>query len=269
MALRPLLTIQAAILLTACSDAPTQILVEVDSDLPVPEGLDEIVVAAESPADQVQMATAKLGPGQLPLPRTLAMVHEDGPLGPFRITVTGRRAESALVSRIGTLTFQPGQVLVWRVDLAQECVNVDCSPNRTCAPGGCRSLDVPTNELVVWDGTPPPSDAGTHGCQSDETCNGLDDDCDGSIDEGIDTDTDPMNCGACGVSCNPEHTVGHCEAGRCVIDACEPGFDDCDSVPANGCETDTTSSPAHCGECRNACRAFERACCAGFCARSC
>ncbi len=37
---------------------------------------------------------------------------------------------------------------------------------------------------------------------TDEFCNGLDDDCDGTVDEGVNTVTDPANCGACGTVCS-------------------------------------------------------------------
>jgi hypothetical protein len=35
--------------------------------------------------------------------------------------------------------------------------------------------------------------------------------------------------------------------------SCPPGTGDCDGDPANGCETDTTTSAAHCGACNHGC----------------
>jgi len=50
-------------------------------------------------------------------------------------------------------------------------------------------------------------------CQpTTETCNEVDDDCDGSTDEGFDLQTDPLNCGTCGTQCN---VVQQC-SGTCV-----------------------------------------------------
>jgi hypothetical protein len=46
-----------------------------------------------------------------------------------------------------------------------------------------------------------------------ESCNGQDDDCDGTTDEGFDLQNDPRNCGRCGVVCAGGES---CEAGRCL-----------------------------------------------------
>ncbi|MGB0648096.1 MAG: right-handed parallel beta-helix repeat-containing protein, partial [Bradymonadia bacterium] len=47
----------------------------------------------------------------------------------------------------------------------------------------------------------------------EEVCNGQDDDCDGDVDNGIDVQTDALNCGACGFVCpgpNPVCIQGSC-----------------------------------------------------------
>jgi hypothetical protein len=46
-----------------------------------------------------------------------------------------------------------------------------------------------------------------------EQCNGLDDDCDGTVDDGFDLSTDAANCGRCGRSCQAGQ---RCAAGDCV-----------------------------------------------------
>ena len=70
----------------------------------------------------------------------------------------------------------------------------------------------------------------------EEICNDLDDDCDGLVDEGIDTATDIENCGGCGVACAPPGAFGVCTGGVCGVDRCDVGFFDLDGDPANGCE---------------------------------
>lgn len=49
--------------------------------------------------------------------------------------------------------------------------------------------------------------------QVEATCNGVDDNCDGQVDEGINLATDNQNCGACGIQCPPGTT---CVNGQCV-----------------------------------------------------
>lgn len=51
-----------------------------------------------------------------------------------------------------------------------------------------------------------------------------------------DTSSDPDNCGACGRTCVIANAEAGCEAGECVIAACELGYADDDGELANGCE---------------------------------
>ena len=127
-----------------------------------------------------------------------------------------------------------------------------------------------------------------------ELCNGIDEDCDGEIDEDAATDDDPNNCGACGVVCAPFGAFGVCEGGECTLGPCDVGFSDLDGNPDNGCEYRCLPSAeddvvcdrrdddcdgevdedvafdtdaANCGACGRACR-FARAsatCVAGTC----
>jgi hypothetical protein len=58
-----------------------------------------------------------------------------------------------------------------------------------------------------------------------------------------------------------------CAQGACAL-ACDVGFGNCDGSPANGCETDTLGSVAHCGGCAKACPTPANAaasCSAGAC----
>jgi hypothetical protein len=80
-----------------------------------------------------------------------------------------------------------------------------------------------------------------------ETCNGVDDTCDGQIDEGFRNqgtgqyDQD-IACGGCGIDCTQSHDLPNA-AGACVVSGsptcgmrCDPNAFNLDGVVANGCE---------------------------------
>ncbi len=89
--------------------------------------------------------------------------------------------------------------------------------------------------------------AGALACQQTtaakaETCNNVDDDCDGSVDDGAST-----SCAAL-----PHATVA-CVDGSCGIGACTGTFADCNGATADGCEVNNATDLANCGACNNAC----------------
>ena len=72
-----------------------------------------------------------------------------------------------------------------------------------------------------------------------EACDGLDNNCDGTVDEGVNITTDMLNCGSCGYVCS-EHapsnmTATSCAAGVCQF-TCQAGHYDRDGLQSNGCE---------------------------------
>lgn len=72
-----------------------------------------------------------------------------------------------------------------------------------------------------------------------ESCDLVDNDCDGSVDENTDTQTDVQNCGSCGRVCDVLNAVPACMAGMCVFNPvtdCLPGFHDANGNPVDGCE---------------------------------
>jgi alpha-tubulin suppressor-like RCC1 family protein len=78
-----------------------------------------------------------------------------------------------------------------------------------------------------------------------ELCNGRDDDCDGTVDDGA--------AAACDGYPNTATAGTACTSGACVL-ACNSGFADCNGTVGDGCELDTRRSPTYCGSCTNACR---------------
>jgi len=102
-----------------------------------------------------------------------------------------------------------------------QCGLVDCSPGHHDADGdpanGCEHVCVPTNGGI-------------------ETCDDIDNDCNGIVDDGIDLQDDPANCGACGRVCRFANAGAACVGGACVIGECQAEFYNADADPTNGCE---------------------------------
>jgi len=81
-------------------------------------------------------------------------------------------------------------------------------------------------------------------------------DCDGDQENGCEQPvaSDPLNCGFCGNQCRPANASGaNCSNGKCNYATCAAGFDDCDGIRANGCETFVDGDTANCGVCGKKC----------------
>ncbi|MDB4968383.1 MAG: Tryptophan synthase alpha chain [Myxococcales bacterium] len=91
-------------------------------------------------------------------------------------------------------------------------------------------------------------------------------------------DTDPFNCGGCGIVCPHAHAIPACIGGACKVKSCDVGWIDLDGNPANDCEygclptgaevcdgkdndcngqidegIDKSNDPLNCGVCGTAC----------------
>ncbi len=150
-----------------------------------------------------------------------------------------------------------------------QCVDGTCVTNAACLPGASQSCS--TGLLgICASGTQTCTAEGSWGpCVSvtgpqTETCNGLDDDCDGVVDNGFDLTTDVNNCGTCGHQCTVANGTPGCDNGTCTVVACNAGFADCDGNPSNGCETNTSNDSNNCGACGNKCSTGQT-CVSGTC----
>ncbi len=148
----------------------------------------------------------------------------------------------------------PGNVCVPGCNETQPCAAGD-----TCCSGRC--VDA-TTDLTNCGGCgiacPPPVHGAIACVASACTVTACDPgfaNCDGLASNGCESElaTDALNCGACGTTCTYAHATGACSAGKCELDTCEVGWDDCDADATNGCEVDLNTDLAHCGECANAC----------------
>jgi hypothetical protein len=132
-------------------------------------------------------------------------------------------------------------------DDGNPCTIDSCDPN-----SGCVHTPLPEIGQICSTGKLGICAAGTIVCDDDgdlvcvqneqprtETCNGLDDNCNGVVDDG---------------ACPPlPQASTRCQGDVCVIDQCHPGFGNCDGNDLNGCETSLQSNLNHCGTCGNVC----------------
>ena len=99
-----------------------------------------------------------------------------------------------------------------------------------------------------------------------ETCDEIDNDCDGQIDEDFDLRMDLNHCGACNNICDPVNAVGACIDSACHMVACLEGFGNCDEATF-GCETNVQTLE-NCGGCGQVCDLAQasESCATGRCA---
>ncbi len=120
-----------------------------------------------------------------------------------------------------------------------------CFPNGQCTDTElCNGIDdncdgridetFPTAMAACMTGKPGPCGPGTNACvdagivcasayvPKAEVCNGIDDDCNGQIDETFNLATDNANCGACNNACT---TGTGCKASVCIETNCSDGID--------------------------------------------
>lgn len=129
-----------------------------------------------------------------------------------------------------------------------------CLWSGECIDGFCVDVTVPGDGGMSDAGVPMLRDGEV--CEASERCNGMDDDCDGSIDERADEFCDAL-----------PNASGECREGACRF-ACDPGFEDCNGVQMDGCEVELATDVAHCGMCDRACPTADGAsavCTGGMC----
>jgi len=123
-----------------------------------------------------------------------------------------------------------------------------CETNTNTSTSNCGSCG---SACVTPNATPTCSN-GTCGIG---TCNPNFANCDGNVANGceVNTQTDPLNCGGCGLKCNLPNAIAGCTNGTCTVVQCSPGYGDCDGNASNGCETSTGTDPNNCGGCKAKC----------------
>jgi hypothetical protein len=134
-----------------------------------------------------------------------------------------------------------------------------CSSNDNCQNGICTmgpSDKDADGDSYIDEGCPSGDDCddGDPGVNPgvSESCDSIDNDCDGETDEDFDLSSDPDNCGSCGAICRRDNATAKCDAGICSIEQCDPLWGDCNGVDEDGCET-SLETITDCGACGAIC----------------
>ncbi|HYP99386.1 MAG TPA: hypothetical protein VER96_12015 [Polyangiaceae bacterium] len=114
-------------------------------------------------------------------------------------------------------------------------------------------------------------------------CTGTYADCNNSNTDGCETNTasSQTHCGGCtGATVNCDtvfpHSGGQCTGGTCVLKpmSCATGFDNCNTLPSDGCESNLNTDTNNCSACKTVCSATGTtsagtSCAAGVCSPVC
>jgi hypothetical protein len=145
------LAVAMAVGLFACSPAPTQLIVVVDTDLAIPGELDEVRISVTSDRGAMGSERQPLASPAL-LPLTLSLVAEGEDLGPVEVVAEGRLDGVLVVSRLARAMLVRGETRMLRLHLVADCVGVDCGADESCGETGCGPIDV---VAPPWPGSPP------------------------------------------------------------------------------------------------------------------
>lgn len=122
--------------------------------------------------------------------------------------------------------------------------------------GGSGGLDFPGKGGSSGSEAGGAGNGGGTNCNVAEACNGVDDNCNGQIDENLDF-TNPLQCGSCelncraklqnvaqsSIECEPPDVLDGTVPGTCKFTACAQDFYDFDNDPSNGCEKYCVKTP--------------------------
>ena len=144
----------------SCEERPlTQIIVVVDSNLLVPQDIDRLHILVNLPGDPARRVINGTLSTSDPFPRTVALVHEGGSLGPIELRVEGRDGVTPQIAQDLSFSFRPEESLMLQVNLMSSCLGFPCPLPDTCRDGECQPVELPEDYLTPWSSVPAPMGA--------------------------------------------------------------------------------------------------------------
>ena len=201
----PRLVSRACILLAlaaigGCS-SPTEIVVVVDTDLPVPDAIDTVDVVVERADEESRVASRVLdvdGPAE---PTTVVVEHRSGPRRSVSFTAIGRKDGVEVIRTEARTEFVEGERLVLELPLLAQCFGIDCPDGERCGIDGCSP--VARSGLPAWAGSLPrivPDDSCEPACEGATCRRGAC--CDGCWSgTACEPGTETAACGSAGALC--------------------------------------------------------------------
>jgi hypothetical protein len=158
-------TVLASLVSAGCADkAATQIFIGLATDLDAPKPLQQISMKIERSVgpgndyveiDDGDLTTKWLIKGlpdnQYELPSSVVAFSEGGE-PKIRVTVFAENSGGRFIARRAVMRLVREKTLFMRIGITQRCVdNADCPDDKTCIEGRCRSPDVESKELPLYD----------------------------------------------------------------------------------------------------------------------
>ena len=205
----------------------TQLVVFVEVEPALAGRIDDVRLEATMPDGSMRSAMFPVfGSAR----ESVGIRHVSGALGDVMLIARGREGGIERVHADITTQFVAQESRLVTLRLTADCLGVACGQGTACVAGACVSSSVPGASLPVWNGENP--DAGRH---------------DASLVDTSLVDTSLGDTSLVDAACICEANQS-CGGGSC---ACLADFGDCDARP--GCETDLSTSLAHCGDCETPC----------------
>lgn len=237
-------------LLGACVEeklvANTQLMLVADTDIADLVRIDFAI----SDGERERTASGEVrGTGS---PRSVAILREEGPLGPVTVTARGYDADGLRVWRHAVVSFVPGQTVVVLLHLLDGCSHVECGGSATCTERGCESALIAASALRDWNGTlpvlpdnhPPLDGAVDEGDASAQPDSGVAMDAESQVDASTPEDASQDAADGASEAAADASNDAATDAGS------DAGLTNC---AGNGGWVDLQSNVAHCGKCNKAC----------------